>query len=136
MTYLGWLNNLSGMQYWPFTGRKDYNIDIYEAGVTRKNIFPGWPNSYGPNADTIERQTYRKVKKQEVVRSHALSRTKAMELGEQIKSAVLVQIITSRRDRRTVRVDTNSFTIVKESDKMHSLSFTINYTDDLPSQHI
>lgn len=130
------MNHLSGPQYWLFTGRKDYNIDVYEAGVTRKNIFPGWPNSYGPNADTIKRQTFRKVQKQEVVRSHALSRTKAMELGEQIKSAVLVQIITSKRDRRTVIVDTNSFTLVKEADKMHSLSFTITYTDDLPSQHI
>jgi hypothetical protein len=59
-----------------------------------------------------------------------------MELGEQIKSAILVQVVTSKRDRITVLVDTNSFTIVKEADKMHSLSFTITYTDDLPSQHV
>jgi hypothetical protein len=136
MTYLGWLNSLGGVQYWLFTGRKDYNIDIYDSGVTRKNVFPGWPNSYGPTADTIKQQTFRKSQRQEVVRTHAISRTAAMELGEQIKSAILVQVVTSKRDRITVLVDTNSFTIVKEADKMHSLSFTITYTDDLPSQHV
>lgn len=136
MTYLSWLNNLGGFQYWLFTGRKDYNVDIYEAGTTKQNIFPGWPNSYGPNADTIKKQTYRKVQRQEVVRTHAIDRTAAMELGEQIKSAVLVQIITSRRDRTTVIVDTDSFTLVKEANKMHSLTFTITYTADLPSQHV
>lgn len=136
MTYLGWMNSLGSMQYWLFTGRKDYNIDIYEAGTTKINIFPGWPNSYGPNADTITKQTYRKSRKQEVVRTHAINRTAAMELGEQIKSSPLVQIITSRRDRRTVLVDTDSFTILKEASKMHSLTFTITYTDDLPSQTV
>jgi hypothetical protein len=136
MTYLGWINSLGGVQYWLFTGRKDYNIDIYDSGVTRKNVFPGWPNSYGPTADTIKQQTFRKSQRQEVIRTHAISRTAAMELGEQIKSAILVQVVTSKRDRITVLVDTNSFTIVKEADKMHSLSFTITYTDDLPSQHV
>jgi hypothetical protein len=136
MTYLGWLNNLGGIQYFLFTGRKDYNIDIYEAGVTKNNIFPQWPNSYGPDADTITKQTYRKARKQEVVRTHAISRTVAMELGEQIKTSPLVQIITSRRDRRTVLVDTDSFTLVKEANKMHALTFTISYTDDLPSQTV
>jgi hypothetical protein len=87
-------------------------------------------------ADTIKQQTFRKSQRQEVIRTHAISRTAAMELGEQIKSAILVQVVTSKRDRITVLVDTNSFTIVKEADKMHSLSFTITYTDDLPSQHV
>lgn len=136
MTYLGYLNSLGGMQYFLFTGRKDYNIDIYESGVTQNNIFPQWPRSYGPDADTIARQTHRKARKQEVVRTHAIGQTKAMELGEQIKTSTLVQIITSKRDRRTVLVDTDSFTLVKEANKMHSLTFTITYTDDLPSQHV
>lgn len=130
------MNSLSGMQYFLFTGRKDYNIDIYDAGVTNNNIFPQWPKSYGPNADTISKQTHRKARKQEVVRTHAIGRTAAMELGEQIKTSPLVQIITSRRDRRTVLVDTDSFTLVKEANKMHSLTFTITYTDDLPSQTV
>jgi hypothetical protein len=136
MTYLTWLNSLGGFQYWLFTGNRDHNIDIYESGVTKQNIFPGWPNSYGPDADTIMKQTFRRSRKQEVVRTHAISRTAAMELGEQIKSAALVQIVTSKRDRRTVLVDTDSFTLVKETNKMHSLTFTITYTDDLPTQHV
>lgn len=136
MTYLGYLNSVSGMQYWLFTGREDHNINIYESGVTRKNLFPGWPNSYGPTATTIKQQTYVKSERQKVIRTHAMGRTAAMELGEQIKSAILVQEVISRRNIIDVIVDKNSITLIKEANKMHSLSFTITYTDDLPSQHV
>jgi hypothetical protein len=130
------MNSLVGQQYWLFTGREDYNINIYDSGVTKKNLFPGWPKSYGPTATTIKQQTYVKSERQKVIRTHAISRTKAMELGEQIKSAILVQDVTSKRNMIDVIVDKNSITIVKEANKMHSLTFTITYTDDLPSQHV
>lgn len=136
MTYLSWLNHLGGFEYWLFMGRRDFNIDIYDFGETKNNIFPGWPKSYSTHADTIRRQTFRKSRRQEVIRTHAIDRTTAMEIGMQIKSSPLVQIIDSRRDRTTVLVDTDSFTIVKEANKLHSLSFTITYTNDLPTQHI
>jgi hypothetical protein len=38
MTYLGWINSLGGVQYWLFTGRKDYNIDIYDSGDQTADI--------------------------------------------------------------------------------------------------
>lgn len=136
MTYLSWLNHLGGFEYWLFVGRKDFNIDIYESGDTKVNILLNWPKSYNTNADTIRKQTFRKSRRQEVIRTHAIDRTTAMEIGTQIKSSPLVQIIDSRRDRTTVLVDTESFTIVKEANKLHSLSFTITYTNDLPTQHV
>lgn len=134
--WLSWLNPLGGFDYWLFTGRKDHIIAVEETGQTKTNIFPGWPKSYGANADTITRQTFRKTKKQKVIRSQVLTRTQAEQMGEHIKSSPLVQIITSRRDRRTVIVDDGSLTVQRESDKVHTLSFTISYTDDYPSQTV
>lgn len=134
--WLSWLNPLGGFDYWLFTGRKDHIINVEETGQTRTNILPGWPKSYGANADTITKQTYRKTRKQKVIRSQVLTRMQAEQMGEQIKSSPLVQIITSRRDRRTVIVDEGTLTVRREADKVHTLSFTVSYTDDYPSQTV
>jgi hypothetical protein len=134
--YLTWLNPLGGFDYWLFTGYKDHSLEVVETGTTQRNVFPGWPKSYGPSADTITKQTFRKTRKSRVIRSQILTATQATELGEQIKSSPLVQIITSRRDRRTVIVDSDSLVVRKESNKVHNLSFSITYTDDYPNQHV
>jgi len=65
-----------------------------------------------------------------------LTRAQAEQMGEQIKSSPLVQIITTRRDRRTVIVDEGTLTVRREADKVHTLSFTVSYTDDYPSQTV
>lgn len=132
--YISWMNYLGGFEYWPFTGYKDNNLEVVETGTTKRNIFPGWPKSYGSNADTITKQTFRKTRKTKVIRSQVLTRTQGTELGEQIKSAILVQYIVSRRDRRTIIVDDSSFTVTQDKNKIHFLNFTITYTDDYPSQ--
>lgn len=134
--YISWLNNLGGFEYWPFTGYKDHNLDVIETGETTKNIFPGWPRSYGANADTIRKQTYRRTRKSKLIRSQVLTRDQANNMGEEIKSSPLVQIVNSRRDRRTVIVDEQSFTVTQDRSKIHSLSFTITYTDEIPSQTV
>jgi len=132
--WISWLNYLGGFDYWLFTGYKDHIINVVETGQTKNNIFPGWPKSYGATADTITKQTYRTTQKQKVIRSQVLTKEQAEQMGEQIKSSPLVQIITSRRDRRTVIVDDQSITVRKESNKIHTLSFTITYTDNYPGQ--
>jgi len=132
--YISWLNCLGGFEYWPFTGYKDNNLEVVETGETKINIFPGWPKSYGANADTIRKQTFRRTRKSKVIRSQVLTRTQGNELGEQIKSSILVQYIVSRRDRRTIIVDDGSFTVTQDKNKVHLLNFTISYTDDYPSQ--
>lgn len=134
--YIAWINPVGGVDYWLFTGYKDHIIDVVETGETRKNLFPGWPRSYGASADTINKQTFRRTRKQKIIRSQMLTSTQATEMGEQIKSSPLVQIISSRRDRRTVIVDESSITVRRERDKLHTLSFTITYTDDYPSQTV
>lgn len=132
--YISWMNNLGGFDYWPFTGYKDNGLEVIETGTTRKNIFPRWPNSYGANADTIDRQTFRRTRKTKTVRSQILTREQGTQLGEQIKSSILVQLIVSKRDRRTMIVDSDSFIVTQDKNKVHFLNFNVTYTDDYPSQ--
>lgn len=132
--YLTWLNPFGGFDYWPFIGRYDLNVEIEESGTTNKNIFPGWPKSYGADADTIKKQTFRRSRQSVVVRSQNLTREQVLQL-RYIKTSPLVQVLSTRHDRVTVIPDTNSFTVFKDIDKMHTMQFTISYTNPIPSQH-
>lgn len=132
---LTWLNNLGGFEYWKFTAEKDLLVEIRETGETRKNIFPTWPKSYGANADTIRKQTFRDTNKAYTVRSQFVTEDEITALAY-IKSSVLVQIINSRSDRRTVVVDADSFIIRADGDKTHSIAFNVSFTDDIPSQTV
>lgn len=134
LVYLSWLNYLGGFEYWLFIGYVDHAIEVQETGVTKKNIFAGFPRSYGPTADTVTRQTFRRTKKQKTIRTQTFDRTTAELIGEQVKSSPLVQLISSRRDRRTVIVDADSIVVQSGRNKVHNLSFTITYTDDYPTQ--
>lgn len=134
MIYITYLNYLGGFNYWPFSAKNDHNLEVVETGEMNKNLFHQWPKSYGAFADTVRKQTFRRTRKQLVIRSQPLSFIQAKDLGEQIKSSPLVQMMIDRRDRRMVLIDKDSFTVVKERDKLHALTFTLSYTDDIPSQ--
>lgn len=129
---LTWLNNLGGFDYWTFKGQKENLVDIYDSGETTKNILPGWPYSYDENADTIRRNTYRVSRGQVLIRSDYVS-AQEVEALAYIKSSILVQIMEGRK-KRTVIVDTNSWVVRRDADKLNSIEFTATYTDDIPSQ--
>lgn len=134
--YLTWLNSHGGFEYFFFTAEHAQQVEVIEAGVTRNNILPQWQKSYGVTADTIDKNTFRKSKKSIVCRSQHLSLDQLNALSY-IKSSVLVQIVYSRNDRRTVLVDTNSFTKYDEQSKeLYTIQFTLTYTDEIPSQSI
>lgn len=133
--YITWLNYLGGFEYFPFTAKKEFQVDVLETGQTRKNIFPGWPNSYGKFADTIDKQTFRISKNSVIVRSQHLSLNQ-LEALSCIRTSPLVQLVYSRLDRRTVIVDDDSFKKYDEADKLHTLQFKIFFTDEIPSQRV
>lgn len=133
--YLTWLNNLGGFDYLEFTAKKDHIVEIQEAGITTQNIFPSWPQSYGSIADTIRKQTFRTSNKAFTIRSQHLTAAQ-LDAVAYIKSSVLVQILVSRTDRRTVIVDTDSFVIRKDGDDTYAIAFNISYTDDIPVQTV
>lgn len=132
---LSWLNHLGGFDYWNFTAQSEFAIDITENQTSKKNIFPTWPKSYGEFSDTIKRETYRKSANRQFVTSQLLTQEQADAIAW-IKSSPLVQIVNSRKDRRTVLVDTDSFVKYKDGDKTYTISFNITFTDDLPSQMV
>ncbi|HEX6172323.1 MAG TPA: hypothetical protein VFZ33_21715 [Chitinophagaceae bacterium] len=133
--YITFLNNLGGFEYFPFYKKKEFQVDITDSGTSRNNILPSWPNSYGKNADTLEKQTFRVTRNRVIVTSQHLSLSQLNALSY-IKSSTVVQIVTTRRDRRTVIVDTDSFKKYSESDKLFTLQFSFTYTDEIPSQTV
>lgn len=131
--YLTYLNNIGDFDYFPFVKYKEFQVDVEETGVSRNNILPGWPYSYGKNADTLNKQTFRATRKKVVVRSQHLNLSQ-LEALSYIKSSTLVQILTTRRDRRTIIIDNDSFIQYNERDKLFTLQFSFTYTDEIPSQ--
>jgi hypothetical protein len=133
--HLSWMVYPGGFDYFTFTAYPDHLIDITDSGETEENIFPDWPNSHGEFADTIRKQTFRTSRRQVLVRSQHVTKEQLAAI-KYIKTSPLVQIVNSIYDRRTVLVDTESFTERKGEDKLYSISFTITYTDDVPSQSV
>lgn len=133
--YISFLNNLGGFEYFPFYKKKEFQVDVEASGQTRNNILPAWPNSYGKNADTLNRQTFRVTRNRVILVSQYLSLSQLNSLAY-LKSSSVVQIINSRIDRRTVIVDTDSFKKYNEIDKLYTLQFSITYTDEIPSQTV
>lgn len=133
--YITWLNNLGGFEYFLFTAKNEYHVDIEGSGEVNQNIFPSWPQSYGENADTILKQTFRDSREAIVVKSQHLTRNQLMAMV-QIKTSPVVQIMVTRTDRRTVLVDTDSFVKYNETDDLYSVQFRIRFTNKLPAQRL
>ena len=133
--YLTWLNAKGGFDYFLFKAKNAYNISIEGSGETRNNILPLWPDSYSPYADTLQRQTFVVSRNQILLRSQHLDISQVRALSY-IKSSVLVQIVYTRNDKRTVIVDKDSFKKYDEVDKLFTLQFTLSYTDEIPSQTV
>jgi hypothetical protein len=129
------LNNLAGFEYFFFTAKKEYGVDVEETGETTQNILPNWPQSWGKTSDTIDKQTYRKTRDYVIVRSQYLSLNQLQAL-KQIRTSPLVQIVYSRTDRLTVIVDNDSFKVYDEADKLFSVQFKVRFTNLNPSQRV
>jgi hypothetical protein len=137
-TNIVWQNNLGGFDQWYFKGYADDIVDIVESTEAELNTFPDFPNSVGEFADTINYETSRRSRTQKVIRSQGLTLDQLNAL-KYIKSSILVQIVNSIYDRRTVIVDKNSFKVYTEGQQTttpYTIEFTITYTDDIPSQTI
>lgn len=135
--YLVWLNYLGGYNYWNFNAKKGkkYSIDILESKTQDVNIYNNWPSSYGEFADSITKQTKRRSKNKIVVTSQLLTQDQEDAL-KLIVSSPLVQICTSQYDRRTIILSSNSLYIRQDKDKTMSVSLTVTYTDEIPSQSL
>lgn len=130
-----WLNYLGGFDSWNFKAQKEHQIDVEEVVGTTENILPSWPRSYGEFADTIDKDIIRTSRNRQVVRSQFLTLAQINGL-KHIRTSPLVQIVNSIYDRRTVRVDSDSFKVYDEGDRLYTIEFSISYTDQIPSQTV
>lgn len=133
--YLTWLNHLGGFEYFLFLAEKEFQLDIVESQTTKKNIFPTWPQSYGETADTIERKTFTDATDVIIVKSQHLTANQRDGL-KYIKTSPVVQIVISRRDRRTVIVDSDSYKIYDEGEDLFTVQVSLRLTNPVPAQRI
>jgi hypothetical protein len=132
---LSWLNYTGGFSYKTFTANSDYGVSIEGTKTVKNNIFQNWPKSFGAGADTINQQTSRDSRQNITVRAENLTSDQINDLFR-IRTSPLVQIVTSRTNRRTVIVDSGSFVYLQQGEKLFSLTFNISFTDNLPSQSL
>lgn len=132
---LAWRNAYGGVDQWRFTLGKTNGIDVTAGDVLAKNIFATWPKSYGATGDTLAYQSKRMSTQTYVIRSQDLSDAQILDLRG-ILTSPFVQVVNSNQDRRTVIVDSGSFTVLEELNKQNSLSFKITFTDQIPAQSL
>jgi len=132
---VSWLNHDGGFDYWTFKTNAEYGVEIEGTTQSTKNIFSTWPNSFGEGGDTINSETSRTSRQSIAFTAENITKDQVSDLYR-IKTSPLVQIVTSRTNRRTVIPDAGSFTYLQQGDKLFNLSFTGYFTDNLPSQKL
>lgn len=133
--YLTFLNYLGGFEYFLFTSEKEFQVNISETGTTKENIFPNWEKSWGETADTIEKKTFTNANEEIVFRSQHLTANQR-DVLKHIKISPVVQILVTRTDRRTIIVDSDSFKIYDEGDKLYTISFRGKFTNEIATQKL
>lgn len=133
--WISWLNYLGGFEYFLLLGMKEFDINITEVGETKQNIFPQWPNSWGENADTVDKKTFTNAKEEIIFNSQHLTPNQRDAL-KWIKISPVVQIMVSRTDRRTILIDSDSFKVYSEKDDLYSIQFRGRFTNELASQKL
>lgn len=132
---LTWLNHLGGFDYWTFKTNFDYGVAIEGTSTSRQNILSQWPKSFGAGADTITKENYRESRQNITVRAENITMEQIDDLYR-IRTSSLVQIVTSRTNRRTVLVDDSSFSYKQQTESLFNLEFSIAMTDLLPNQSL
>jgi len=131
--YLTWKNNLGGFDYWLFTTNKDYSVAILDTQQRERNIFPSWPHSFGEHEDTINEETYRSSFPEILVRAENLTQAQ-VDFIKGIKVSSFVMQMTSKYDRRRMTVDSGSFKVRTDNEKLSTIEFTLRDTARNPSQ--
>ncbi len=132
--YLMWLNQVGGWDFWKFNAEKDYGTEFTDSQRTEKNIYDNWPKSY--NSESLNEEARIKGFKTITVRSQHLTSAQADSIGGIKKSmnVIWVKEGLTLSDKVTVLVDKNSFQRFNETDKLHTITFTLRQTDDIATQ--
>ena len=128
--YLTWLNNLGGWEYFNFTARKEYGIEISDDETFTKQIFE--EDDY-INGETVESYLTMKARRSVKVISQFLTQDEVQAIAT-IKHSIMVQEITDA-GKITVLIDKGSFKVREDRQKLFTIEFDLIYTDDIPIQN-
>jgi hypothetical protein len=124
--YLTWLNNLGAWEYYNFTAKKDYGVDISGSKTISRDIFNNWDAEF-INGETEEDYiSFDSVNETVVVRSQLMTREE-LQAVKNIKTAIRVQQIRSDNTKVTVLVDKSSFKTYSDGDKLYQIEFEFKY---------
>lgn len=124
--YLTWKNTKGGREYFNFTAKKEYSLDLKGETYT-KDVFNDW-DEYFINGDTEEDYYSIKSRKKVLVRSQLVTKSELDALVG-IKKSIRVQEIKDDK-LTTVIVDKGSFKIYEDRQKLYYLEFEISYPFD------
>jgi hypothetical protein len=120
--YLTWLNSLGGWDYWLFTAKKQYGIEVYDVVIGERNIYQSFP-------DNFQNQTWEEVisleaRERITVRSQPMTQTQQSEVAKIVYSR-MVQLMVSEENKYTVLVDKRSLELRTDGDKLHFIEFDL-----------
>ena len=120
--YLTWLNTLGGWDYWLFTAKKGYGIDVDDVVIGERNIYRSFPDNFQNETweEVISLEAREKIK----VRSQPMTLEQQAQVAKIVYSK-MVQVVNSVDDKYTVIVDKRSLELRTDGDKLHFIEFDI-----------
>lgn len=122
---LTWLNSLGGWDYWTFTARKTYGINIGEVQTIQRDVLNDWDTDFiGEQTESehilIESNDFY------IVRSQNLTVQQVTAIAE-IKRSIKVQDMTDPTNPVTIIVDKGSIQYTTDKAKTNFIEFLISY---------
>lgn len=140
--YLTWKNYLGGQDYWLFTAKKEFYIDVEKSETQETNIYTSWEKGFGEFSPSMRKQTIRTSRGKVKVTSQNVTKDQLDNLAY-IVTSPLVQIVTTTTvgsqttvTLRTVIIEAASLRKYQEKDKIFNISFNISYTDQIMVQSL
>lgn len=121
--YITWLNTLGGWDYWLFTAKKDYGIEVDDVVTYERNIFQSFPGNF--QNETWEELIGLEARNVMTVRSQPMTREQLLEVSKIVYSK-MVQIVDSETSKYTVLIDKRSIDQYTDGDKLHFIEFNIS----------
>jgi len=114
--YITWLNTLGGWDYWLFTAKKDYGIEVDDVVLGERNIFQSFPDQF--QSETWQEVISLTAQNKITLRSQPMTREQLIEVSKMVYSKV-VQLVQSETDKYTIIIDKRSVSLYTDGDKLH-----------------
>lgn len=114
--YITWLNTLGGWDYWLFTAKKDYGIEVDDVVLGERNIFQSFPDQF--QSETWQEVISLTAQNKITLRSQPMTKEQLVEVSKLVYSK-MVQVVESETDKYTIIIDKRSVSLYTDGDKLH-----------------